>query len=346
MTVSVSVLAPGLAEGFTGYAPDAFTKAPALSRFLSRSRRRAFAARSPEEAALSLFGQRARQSALPVAPYSYLADTGRMPEHYCLRADPVHLQVDSGGLILFDAATFTLRQEESRALSDSIGHWLSQDGWQLNASHPRRWYLCGGNSQQLATQPLSLVRGKSVGGLLPQGQDASQWLARCNEIQMLMTSHPVNQQRAARGLPQVNSLWIWGGGVLAERSACRYSKVFANDALVRGLCLHDATPCEPEPQHAQALLQHLEKSERALLVLDGCSAVAAYQDFPRWNEAVEGYEQQWFAPLLKALLTGRLQSLELLPLNGYRYRMVFHQAWHFWKRSRSYQDILACENTA
>jgi len=147
-------------------------------------------------------------------------------------------------------------------------------------------------------------------------------------------------------LPQVNSLWIWGGGVLAERSACRYSKVFANDALVRGLCLHDATPCEPEPQHAQALLQHLEKSERALLVLDGCSAVAAYQDFPRWNEAVEGYEQQWFVPLLKALLTGRLQSLELLPLNGYRYRMVFHQAWHLWKRSRSYQDILACENTA
>ena len=33
MTVSVSVLSPGLAEGFTGYAAETFADAPALSRF-------------------------------------------------------------------------------------------------------------------------------------------------------------------------------------------------------------------------------------------------------------------------------------------------------------------------
>jgi hypothetical protein len=336
---------PGLAEAFAGYAREAFTQAPALSRILCRSRRQTFVARSLEQAALTLFGQCAEQAALPVAPYSYLADTGQTPDSYCLRADPVHLQVDTGGLILFDASTFPFSQEESQALSDSIANFLSQDGWRVNAKHTRRWYLCGASSQQLATLPLSQVRGKSVGELLPRGPDASQWLSRCNEIQMLMTSHPVNQQRAARGLPLVNSLWICGGGVLAEHSAHCYSKVFANDVFVRGLGMRDAACCEPVPRHAQALLQRIDKGDRTLLVLDDCSAAAAYQHFPHWNEAIERYEQQWFAPLLKALITRQLQSLELFPLNGYRYRMVLHQAWQFWKRSPSYQEVLARENT-
>ncbi|MGB5297791.1 MAG: hypothetical protein WBN48_03570 [Thiogranum sp.] len=345
MTVSVSVLAPGLAEGFAGYAADAFTKAPALSRFLSRSRRQAFAPRSLEEAALSLVKHRAGPAELAVGPYSYLAETGQTPAGYCLRADPVHLQVDAGGLILFDASTFPFSKQESQALSGSIANFLSKDGWHLNANHTQRWYLYGGNSQQLTTLPLSLVRGKSVGDLLPHGQDASEWLSRCNEIQMLMYSHPVNQQRAAQGLPLVNSLWIWGGGVLTDESGHCYSKVFATDVLVHGLGIRDQALCEPAPQHAQALLQRIDKGDRVLLVLDSCSAAAAYQDFPRWNEAVERYEQQWFAPLLKALLARQLQSFELFPLNGYRYRMVCHQAWQFWKRSRSYQEILARENT-
>lgn len=346
MTGSVSVLAPGLAEGFAGYAADAFTKAPALSRFLSRSRRQAFAARSLEHAALSLFDHRAAATELPVAPYGYLAETGQTPAGYCLRADPVHLQVDAGGLILFDASTFPFSKQESQALSDSIADFLIQDGWRLDANHTQRWYLCGENSQQLTTLPLSLVRGKSVGELLPHGQDASEWLGRCNEIQMLMTSHPVNRQRAAEGLPLVNSLWIWGGGVLAEKPGTCYSKVFANDVSVHGLGMWDKAFCEPVPPQAQALLHRIDKGDRTLLVLDDCSAAAAYQDFPHWNEAVERYEQLWFAPLLKALVTRQLQSLELYPLNGYRYRMDFHQTWHFWKRSRSHQEILARENTA
>ena len=346
MTVSVSVLAPGLAEGFAGYAADAFAKAPALSRFLCRSRRQTFAARSLEEAALSLFDHHAGPAELPVAPYSYLAETGQTPEGYCLRADPVHLQVDAGGLILFDASTFPFSQQESKALSDGIANFLSQDGWHLDANHAQRWYLCGANSQQLSTLPLSLVRGRSVGELLPHGQDASEWLSRGNEIQMLMYSHPVNQQRAARGLPLVNSLWIWGGGVLTDQPGGCYSKVFTNDVLVNGLAIRDHALCEPAPQHAQALLHRVGKGDRVLLVLDGCSAAAAYRDFPHWNEAVEDYEQRWFAPLLKALNTRQLQSLELFPLNGYRYRMAYRQAWYFWKRSRSYQEILARENTA
>lgn len=341
MTVSVSVLAPGLAEGFSGYAAETFAEAPALSRLLSRSQRRAFVAGGVEAAALSLFGRGTGKAELPVAPYSYLAETGSAPEGYCLRADPVHLQVDTRGLILFDASTFPFSEEEAEALSDSVANFVSQDGWRLSAGHARRWYLYGGDDQQLTTLPLSQVRGKSVGELLPHGEDAADWLSRCNEIQMLMYSHPVNQQRAGRCLPVVNSLWIWGGGVLGNHAAKQYSKVFANDVLVRGLAMADGAVCEPEPQNARVFLQRTENADRALLVLDDCAAPAAYADFQQWNETVARYDQQWFAPLLKALMRRQLRSLELIPLNGYRYGMALRQAWQLWKRPRRYRDILS-----
>ena len=345
MSLSVTVLAPGLAESFAGYDAGAFTKAPALSRFLSRSQRRPFAARSLEEAAFSLFNRRVAEHALPVAPYSWLADSSEALPGYCLRADPVHLQVDTRGLILFDAATFPFSKEESQALSNSVADFLSQDGWHLSASHRQRWYLSGGDRQQLLTRPLSRVRGKSVGDVLPRGEDAPAWLNRCNELQMLMNSHPVNQQRAARALPLVNSVWIWGGGVFTDKTERSYSRVFADDALVRGLGQHDGALCEAEPQQVQRLIQRLGKNERALLVLDACSAPAAYQDFHQWNRAVERYERDCFAPLMRALAMRRLQMLELFPLNGYRYRMSFRQAWLFWRRSRGYQEIMTGENT-
>ncbi len=340
------MLAPGLAEGFAGYAADAFARAPALSRLLSRSRRQAFLARSLEQAALALFNHRAESASLPVAPYSYLADTGQKPKAYCLRADPVHLQVDARGLILFDASTFSFSQEESQALSDDIAAFLRQDGWHLNTDHPQRWYLCGEHSPQLITTPLSLVRGRSVGECLPQGQDAKEWRRRCNEIQMIMNSHPVNQQREVQGLPTVNSLWIWGGGVLLDKSDNAYSNVYADDVFVHGLGTREAAFCAAVPQQAQELLQHTGSGDRRLLVLDDCSSAAAYQDFMHWNEAVEYCEQRWFVPLLKALNGRQLDTLELLPLNGYRYRMVYHQAWYFWKRTRSYREVLAGEKTA
>jgi hypothetical protein len=36
-------------------------------------------------------------------------------------------------------------------------------------------------------------------------------------VQVILHQHPVNAERRARGLPPVNSLWLWGGGPLPQR---------------------------------------------------------------------------------------------------------------------------------
>ena len=301
---------------------------------------RSFPAQGLEETALTLFNIRFREHQAPVAPFACLGDSGLAPEGYCLRADPVHLRADPRGLILFDASTFSFSEEESGALLESVGDFLAQDDLQLEGSHARRWYLSGGDCQELISTPLPLLRGKPVSEYLPQSEDAPAWCKRVNEIQMLMHIHPVNQRRAERGLPLVNSLWTWGGGQLPARKEQLFTRVVADDALVKGLGIWNTAHCEPVPDHADVLLSGLGKNEQLLVTLDALDTPAAYEDFEQWNETLERYERDWFKPLFDALAGHRLGVLDLYPANGQRFRMSYATPLKFWKRSKSYREAL------
>ncbi len=312
-----------------------------MSRGLSRCQPRSFPARNLEETALKLFNVRFPDRQAPVAPFARLGDSGQLPDGYCLRADPVHLRADTRGLILFDTSTFPFSDKESQALLASVADFLGQDGWQLESSHAGHWYLSGGGGQELISVPLPLLRGKPVSDYLPQGKDALVWRTRLNEIQMLMHAHPVNQQRAERGLPLVNSLWIWGGGVLPENGAQCFNRVVTNNVTVKGLGKWISSRCEPVPNHADELLSKPGNNERVLVTLEALDAPAAYEDLGHWNETLERYERDWFKPLLDVLTGRRLRYLELFPGNGQRYRMTPAHLLKFWKRSKSYRETLA-----
>jgi hypothetical protein len=311
-----------------------------LSRGLSRSQPQSFSADTLEETALSLFNVRYQGHQAPVAPFACLGDSGQFPDGYCLRADPVHLRADTRGLILFDASTFSLSDEEGQALLGTLADFLEQDGWRLESGRNKHWYLSGGDCQELISTPLPLVRGRPVSGYLPQGKDAPVWRQRLNEIQMLMHSHPVNLQRAGRGLPLVNSLWIWGGGLLPAKGEHCFSRVVTNNAMLAGLGVWNTSRCEPVPNQAGELLSRLENNERVLVTLDELDLPAVYEDFARWNEVLERYEHDWFEPLLNALTGRRLSSLELIPVSGQRFFMSPVAPFKFWKRSKSYRDVL------
>ncbi|GMQ88333.1 MAG: hypothetical protein BMS9Abin08_1571 [Gammaproteobacteria bacterium] len=233
-----------------------------------------------------------------------------------------------------------MSDEESRALLGSVADFLAQNGWRLESSHTKRWYLSGEDCQALISTPLPLLRGKPVSDYLPQGEDAPAWRKRLNEIQMLMHSHPVNRQRAERGLPLVNSLWVWGGGRLPARGEQCFTRVVTNDATVKGLGIWNASHCEPVPNHADVLLSRLGKNERVLVTLAALDVPAAYEDFEQWNETLERYENDWFKPLLDALAGRQLGGLELFPVNGQRFCMNPADPLKFWKRRKSYREVL------
>ena len=209
------LLIPGLAgpvvdRSVTDYIE---TRPAALDRLLSRSTVETVPYTGMEAALCHLFGVPATD-APPVAPLSYLADSGQAPTRYLLRADPVHLRADQSRLRLFESHSFFITQDEADALVASINAFNAAQDWQLGALHPQRWYLSLPMAPDLQTTPPAQAAGLDIDTLLPQGGDAGRWAAVLNELQMLLHEHPVNQAREQRGEPVINSLWLWGGGVL------------------------------------------------------------------------------------------------------------------------------------
>jgi hypothetical protein len=318
-----------------------FPAAPALSRWLSRGDREPFAATGMEQAALALFDVPHAGDGTPVAPFRYLADTGRAPSGCCWCLEPVHLRADTHGLMLFDAATCRLSGPERQALFATLCDFLSETGWRLEASDNHNWYLHGLAQDQLQTTLLSRVLGRPVSDHLPRGGAAAHWMQRSNEMQMLLHSHPVNQERAARGLPAVNSVWISGGGTLPEPARARFDQVYSDEPLLRGLALWSGTAMDSLPHDVGGVLHNPVAGRRILLVPDACLRAAVYGDVQQWSEVVARYERDWFAPLLQTLSERRLQSLELIALNGYRYRLRRRDLWCFWQRAVRWRDELS-----
>ncbi|MCD8503569.1 MAG: hypothetical protein LRY53_01790 [Burkholderiaceae bacterium] len=58
--------------------------------------------------------------------------------------------------------------------------------------------------------PMALM-GQDLGDWWPTHDAWRAWRKRVNEIQMAWHDHPVNQRREQRGLPAINSVWLYGG---------------------------------------------------------------------------------------------------------------------------------------
>jgi len=304
---------------------------PALSRWLGRSRRVAFPYTDTDSAACALFGIDAAQT--PSAALGYLADFSEPPPATCFRLDPVHLRADTSGLVLFSAHSAGITEQESLALFNAIRPWLEKDGWAMRRGAVDRWYV---HTPETAvpvpvTRPLAEVAGQPVSACLPTGGGAGIWLRRINEMQMLLHGQPVNQQRAARGRPLINGLWLWGGGAMPEPGTSAYSQIFTARCVLSGLAdLHGV------PQAGQvAAAALLPNGPGSLLVdLDVCELAATRADVQGWCDAAGGLERDWFSPLLASLARGAIQRLELFPLDGFRYPLRRRDLLALWRRRR------------
>jgi hypothetical protein len=271
-----------------------------------------------------------------VAAVTYREDFGEHPPGACLRADPVHLRADTGGLILFDAGSFALDAEECRALVPTLDAHLAEDHWRLVCQHPQRWYLLGERAPLLETPPLPVVRATPVSAKPYRGADAVTWMGRLNELQMLMHSHPVNQRRAARGQPAVNSVWLWGGGERQPVQPAPGTRIVSDNVFARGMAGESGVPALPLPADASRL--PAADGGHTLVLLEQCRDAAAYEEVAAWQAALEALERDWFAPLIAALRARRVEVLQLYALNGRCYRLTRSGLRAFWKGAGEYRS--------
>lgn len=298
---------------------------PALSQLLGRGRRSRHEPVSKERWLAQRFGL----DTLPVAPLTLTTDLPSAPVGYWLRADPVHLRANRDELLLTDASLLDISSDEADALAKTINILIAEDGLTLWAPTPTRWYLQMPADPQLATTPLSEVVGRNIDRWLPQGPDALRWHRLLNEIQMLLYTHPVNDARFDTGKPQINSLWLWGGGAtpLPVQPEAPADTVYSNDVLVQALVAAGKGRAEPVPDSGSAL------SANGMVLLDALAAAVRYGDAYAWREAWLQLERDWFAPVLANVQAGALTRLALsFPELGLAIEARQADRWRFWRR--------------
>lgn len=273
----------------------------------------------------------------PVAACCYAHDFGKLPDTYCLRADPVHLQADTHGLVVFDGTSAGVSDDESRELAAALVDHLALDGWELRYGDSCRWYLLG-EPQELTAPAICQVRGLYTRASALEGGNSTEWIRRLNELQMLMATHPINIQRQTDRRKSVNSLWLWGGGMPAGSTAAFDAVVSENPALLGAAAVSNVKVINAADV-AQLLAQVDAAGSNCLVSLEHCRNPGAYVDCASWNQALQQLEEQWFAPLLSALSKRQLDYIELMPLNGSTYRLTRANLRKFWRRSRDYREI-------
>lgn len=127
---------------------------------------------------------------------------------------PCQWHVTTDQVTLRDPDTLSLDDAASRALLAIVAPWFAEDGITLVYDQPTRWLARSPMFAELATASLERVLQRDVRAWMPDVRTARTLHRLHSEMQMLLYTHAFNDERAARGLPVINSFWVHGTGAL------------------------------------------------------------------------------------------------------------------------------------
>ncbi|MDP3537780.1 MAG: hypothetical protein Q8S26_03660 [Azonexus sp.] len=280
----------------------------------------------------------ARQFGLTDAPFGALRLLGEnvsdaAVEGYWLCADPVHLRFHQERIILADAGAFELDEDEARAIVASLNAEFADIG-EFRVATARRWYLKLNAAVDHAAEPISAVAGRLVNSeLSDKNAPLTRWL---NEVQMFLHGHPVNERRQAAGKPEVNSLWLWGGGSLTRPAPGRFTGVWSNNPLAIGLARAAGMPVHPTPEGLVSMLTLASPETSQLVVLDNLLPTVLYEDCEGWRTSWQALEANWFLPL-RGRLGRQIETLSIVGPTIYgelNWTLRGKDRWKFWRKGQ------------
>lgn len=220
---------------------------------------------------------------------------------------PCHWQTGMDSVVMADPDALALTEAESRTLLATLAPYLAEDGIQLHWVEPGRWLACGEPLRDLACASLDRVLGQNVRPWEPSGPGARLLRRLQSEVQMLLYTHPVNDERSARGLWPINAFWISGAGALTATPSAPAQPLIQPDAL-RGPALHDdarawaAAWAQIDAQACADLRRELERGQPVRLTLCSERSAQTYEPRPRSLWARLTQRPPTVAAALQALL--------------------------------------------
>jgi hypothetical protein len=222
----------------------------------------------------------------------------------CAWITPAHWEIGMDHILMLDPDTLALQEAQSRELMQAMVPYFAQDGITLTFHSTLRWLARGEALADLPSASLDRVRGADVRPWMP----ATATLRRLqNEMQMLLYTHPVNDERTAQGQQPVNSFWVHGSGHLDGPLPAGEAPVLATELRQSALQGDWASWAQAWQQLDQSacsgLLEALRAGRPASLVLCSERNALVFEARPRsWGDRLRrrlrGASLQQFTPLL------------------------------------------------
>jgi hypothetical protein len=222
---------------------------------------------------------------------------------------PAHWHVGREQINLLDPATLALAEDEARALHATLAPLFEDLGWRFHWGSARRWYASHESLARLPSASLDRVIGRNVDLWLNDHPDILLVRRLQSEAQMLLYTHPVNDERDARGATTMNSFWLSGTGPAAPPGAGLPPDVTVDDSLRAPALAEDWSAwaeawhtLDEGPLRALAEAAASGPADAHTLSLAGERLVRSWQPAPRpWWKTLVGARSVHAQPVLAAL---------------------------------------------
>jgi hypothetical protein len=271
----------------------------------------------------------------PAGAIGWLGEGNDPGTSHWMRADPVHLLPDNDQSMLFDASSLDLGMEEAQQLVDACNRLLHEDGIELLAAAPERWYLRSDKPIRLHTTALSAAAGRPLRQHMPTGDEAGPWLGLMTELQMLLHQMPQNERREAAGELTINSVWFWGAGSLPASAGGGWQTVYADEPIAQGLAQLAGIAPQPVPKNSMPP----PGEKRALMLLTSFADALLAGELGRWRQGLERLEDRVLSPSLQHLQAGTLSTL-IIETEHARITLNRRDLRRFWRRPRPLRHSL------
>jgi hypothetical protein len=222
---------------------------------------------------------------------------------------PGHWRVGRDNIVLSHPQELQLDADDARELLQAVQPYFAEDGITLTFETPLRWLARADIFRTLPTASLDRVIGRRIDNWMPAG-DAGRPIRRLQqEMQMLLYTLPLNDERQRGGLLPVNSFWVSGTGRLpADYDVARARGLqvspYLRDVALQGDWAGWTTAWQQlDDREGQRLAKELERGREVRITLCGETGART------WTSAGAGGWRRWTARLRTPPVESLLEDL-------------------------------------
>ena len=210
------------------------------------------------------------------------------PTDIALRCNVVTLSDDDFSYeekTIIDHSASEISTEDAAILLEAIRNELETDVYKYYVGTSYRHLTIWDKGEVVELTPPHDILGKTVGAYLPEDNNLREMMKKSYDI---LNNHPLNVERAKKGLNKANSIWFWGAGTrpkldsFEEKTGKKGAMISAVD-LLKGIAV-GASMMNIEVEGADGTLHtnYEGKAHAAVKALmeDGCDFVYIHIEAP------------------------------------------------------------------